>query len=563
MITYQVPFADSGTYNFFARVQVGSGGYNSDSFFYGRGFGMMDDTAAGDWVFINGLASAGFSDSSAFVDGPGTLGTGVWKWVNLTKNTYQGAPGYSFIVTPDSLTRTFQIGSRESGLDIDKIAFGKSDLYFTVHDLDSVLIGSPTMQSTDTGTVYKGPALAAGQPKFLGCAYDPGQEPDFLNYWNQITPENAGKFASVGVSQDTSQWSWSGLDAAYNEAVNNHLVFKDHNLIWGAQQPTWISSLDSAQQEGVLEQWIRMVGQRYPQMNMINVVNEPIHTPPNGTNGNANYIKALGGTGATGWDWVIWAYTKAREYMPANTKLLINEYGLLNSPSTTTSYVQIINLLKARNLIDGIGVQSHRFTIESADTNTIKSCLGQLAATGLPIYISEMDLGNIGDSGTPNDATQLQLYQKYFPILWQYPDVKGVTIWGYIQGLTWNTTTYLVRSDGTARPALLWMANYIENNPLGVKETASNMPSRFELEQNYPNPFNPTTVIAYQLPALSHVTLKVYDVLGREVATLVDGKENAGDYNITFNASRLSSGVYFYQLNTGNENFVKKMLLLK
>ena len=53
--------------------------------------------------------------------------------------------------------------------------------------------------------------------------------------------------------------------------------------------------------------------------------NEPIHTPPNGTNGNANYIQALGGAGATGWDWVIWAYTKAREYMPTNTKLLINE----------------------------------------------------------------------------------------------------------------------------------------------------------------------------------------------------------------------------------------------
>ncbi len=563
MITYQVTFADSGSYNFFARVRVGPGGFNDDSFFYGNGFGQKNDTAASDWIFINGLASAGFSDSSAFVDGPGTLGSGVWKWVNLTKNPYQGVKGDSFVVTLDSLTKTFQIGSREDGLDIDKIAFGKSNLYFTVHDLDSVLAGSSTMQSTDTGTVYKGPALATGQPKFLGCAYDPGQEPDFLNYWNQVTPENAGKFASVGISQDTSQWSWSGLDAAYNEAVNNHLVFKDHNLIWGAQQPTWISSLDSAQQESILEQWIRKVGQRYPKMDMIDVVNEPIHTPPNGTNGNANYIQALGGAGATGWDWVIWAYTKAREYMPTNTKLLINEYGLLNSTSTTATYVQIINLLKARNLIDGIGVQSHRFTIESADTNTIKSCLGQLAATGLPIYISEMDLGNLNDSGTPNDATQLQLYQKYFPILWQYPAVKGVTIWGYVQGLTWNTTTYLVRSDGTARPALLWMANYIANNPLGVEETASKLPSNFQLAQNYPNPFNPTTVIRYQLPAASHITLKVYDVLGREVETLVDGKQNAGYYNVTFNASKLSSGVYIYRLQSENISISKKLVLVK
>ena len=160
-------------------------------------------------------------------------------------------------------------------------------------------------------------------------------------------------------------------------------------------------------------------------------------------------------------------------------------------------------------------------------------------------------------------ATQLQLYQKYFPILWQYPAVKGVTIWGYVQGLTWNTTTYLVRSDGTARPALLWMANYIANNPLGVEETASKLPSNFQLAQNYPNPFNPTTVIRYQLPAAGHITLKVYDVLGREVETLVDGKQNAGYYNVTFNASKLSSGVYIYRLQSENISISKKLVLVK
>lgn len=565
VITLQVPFADSGSYNLFARVRVGPGGFNDDSFFYGHGFGQKNDTAASDWTMVNGLASAGFSDSSAFVDGPGTLGTGVWKWVNVTKNAYQdqGASRDSFVVSLDSLNKTFQIGSREDGLDIDKFAFGKTSLYFTVADLDHGLAGSPTMQSTDTGTVYKGPALAAGQPKFLGCAYDPGQEPDFLNYWNQVTPENAGKFGSVGVAQDTSQWSWSALDAAYNLAETNHLVFKDHNLIWGNQQPAWISSLDSAQQESILEQWIRMVGQRYPKMDMVDVVNEPIHTAPNGSNGTANYIKALGGTGTTGWDWVISAYRLAREYMPATTKLLINEYGILNSPSTTTAYVQIINLLKARNLIDGIGVQGHRFTIENADTNTIKSCLGQLAATGLPIYISEMDLGNPGDTGTPNDATQLQLYQKYFPVLWQYSDVKGITIWGYVQGLTWNTTTYLVRSDGTARPALLWLANYIQNNPLGVKGIASNLPSDFQLQQNYPNPFNPTTNIEYSLPKNGYVTLKVYNILGQEVASLFQGFHKAGTYEVSFDASKLASGVYIYRLQSDNVSISKKLVLVK
>jgi endo-1,4-beta-xylanase len=127
------------------------------------------------------------------------------------------------------------------------------------------------MQSTDTGTVWKGPALAAGQGKFLGNAY--GDIPDniFANYWTQLTPGNAGKWGSVAGSTDTTKWNWNGLNTAYNYAINNHLTFKDHCLIWGQQQPSWISSLDSATQANYIETWIRNVGQRYPLIDMIDV----------------------------------------------------------------------------------------------------------------------------------------------------------------------------------------------------------------------------------------------------------------------------------------------------
>jgi endo-1,4-beta-xylanase len=566
MMTFQVHFADSGSYNFFARIRVGSGGFDDDSFFYGNGFGVKNDTAASDWIFINGLASGGFTDSSAYVDGPGTAGNSVWKWVNLTKNPYQGAKGDSFVVSLDSLTRTFQIGSRENGLDIDKIAFGKSNLYFTVHALDSVLAGASTMQSADTGTKYTGPALAQGSPKFLGSLYTPNQTTDFLNLWTQMTPENAGKWGSVGVSTDTNAWNWSGLDAQYNYAMTNHLIFKDHCLIWGAQQPTWISGLDSATQAMYIETWIRNVGQRYPNTSMIDVVNEPLagHNPPDGSGSpaRANYINALGGTGTTGWDWVINAFTLARKYLP-NTKLLLNDFNIINNNSATIAYLGIINLLKDRGLIDGIGVQGHRFEVESADTNTLKSNLDKLAATGLPIYITEFDLGNLSDSGTPDDVQQLQLYQKVFPILWQHPGVKGITIWGYRQGLVWQTTSYLVRSDGTARPALLWLADYIKNNPLGVEKTGSGIPKRFALEQNYPNPFNPSTSIRYTIPSTSRVTLRIFDVLGREVQTLVNTTQVPADYTVTFSAQKLASGVYFYRLDAGGFTETKKLMLLK
>jgi hypothetical protein len=80
---------------------------------------------------------------------------------------------------------------------------------------------------------------------------------------------------------------------------------------------------------------------------------------------------------------------------------------------------------------------------------------------------------------------------------------------------------------------------------------------------NYPNPFNPTTAISYELSADSHVTLKVYDVLGREVETLVNQNQKVGKYDVTFDGSRLASGVYFYRLVAGNRVMTRKMLLVK
>ncbi len=94
-----------------------------------------------------------------------------------------------------------------------------------------------------------------------------------------------------------------------------------------------------------------------------------------------------------------------------------------------------------------------------------------------------------------------------------------------------------------------------------VKE--NNIVRKFELHQNYPNPFNPSTTIMCQIPEPGSVTLKVYDVLGREVATLINKELNAGRHEITFDASVINSGVYFYQLSTGNYVQVKKMILMK
>ena len=106
-----------------------------------------------------------------------------------------------------------------------------------------------------------------------------------------------------------------------------------------------------------------------------------------------------------------------------------------------------------------------------------------------------------------------------------------------------------------------WRRTYSEI--LVINKISKIVPVKCSLKQNYPNPFNPTTTIRYEIPKNSSVKLVIFDVLGREVETLVDEKQTAGTYEATFNASQYSSGVYFYKLTTDNFSETKKMLLIK
>jgi len=96
-----------------------------------------------------------------------------------------------------------------------------------------------------------------------------------------------------------------------------------------------------------------------------------------------------------------------------------------------------------------------------------------------------------------------------------------------------------------------------------VNSTSATMPHLYSLQQNYPNPFNPVTIIRYALPENNHVTLKLYDVLGREIATLINGDISAGEHQIEWNAGNLPSGIYYYRIQAGNFTETKKLLLTK
>ena len=291
--------------------------------------------------------------------------------------------------------------------------------------------------------------------KFLGNVLDGFVPitPAFTQYWNQVTPGNAGKWGSTEPSRDN--YNWSGMDQTYNFANQNGFLFKGHTLIWGSQQPNWIGSLSQTEQRAEIEEWIRDYFIRYPGTDMIDVVNEPLHAPP------TQYLNALGGSGATGWDWVITAFQLARQYAPSGCKLILNDYGIISSTTAANDLMNIVNILNSRGLIDGIGIQCHAFNMDNVSTSTMTQVLGILDNAGLPIYVSELDMRG-------NDQQQLQRYQEKFPIFWNDPDIAGITIWGYYEGFVWLEGSHLLNSNGTERPALTWLMNFVGgSNPGG------------------------------------------------------------------------------------------------
>jgi len=104
---------------------------------------------------------------------------------------------------------------------------------------------------------------------------------------------------------------------------------------------------------------------------------------------------------------------------------------------------------------------------------------------------------------------------------------------------------------------------FVNEIPTSISQTNSQIPVRFDLQQNYPNPFNPSTTISFSVPARSDVKLRVYDILGKEMITLVNGQKEAGNYSVRFDAAGLPSGAYFYRIEAGAFVSVKRMVLIK
>jgi endo-1,4-beta-xylanase len=234
----------------------------------------------------------------------------------------------------------------------------------------------------------------------------------------------------------------------YKFANEHNIIFKQHNFIWGSQQPSWTNNLTSETGPAAVQNWMKAFCDRYPNTRLIDVVNEP---PPHTT---PKYLNAIGGSGSSGWDWIANAFKWARAACP-NSILILNDYNNVEQAGDVQHTIDIVNAIKKAGApIDAVGCQTHGAS--NMSSSALKSNIDKLASsTGLPVYITEYDL-NISD-----DAKQASVMKDQFTMFWENPNVKGITYWGYIVGSTWVSNSGLIQTSGTKRPAMTWLMEFL------------------------------------------------------------------------------------------------------
>ena len=322
-------------------------------------------------------------------------------------------------------------------------------------------------------TVTAKAQLSTNPDKFLGnitTGWNSDMDTDgfvFSDYWNQVTPENATKWGSVEGDRQ-GKYNWGGADKAAKYAKEHGFPFKFHTLVWGSQYPKWMDNLSTEKQYEAIVEWMDEAKKHYPDLPVIDVVNEAIssHAP-------APYKAALGGDGKTGYDWIIKAFQMAHERWP-DAVLVYNDYNTFQW--NTDQFIDLVRTIRdAGAPVDAYGCQSHDLTGCSA--NTLKASMKKLQdALKMPMYVTEYDIG------TANDNDQLKDYKAQIPLLWEADYCAGVTLWGWIYGKTWTTdgNSGLIKNK-KERPAMEWLREYMQTDaaktakspyPGGVKEAS-------------------------------------------------------------------------------------------
>ena len=336
-------------------------------------------------------------------------------------------------------------------------------------------------------------AMADGGAKFLGNITTGGQiRSDFSQYWNQITPENGCKWGSIhslsNGNSGTSKFAWDNYDkceGAYKWAKEKpgERHFKFHALVWGSQYPNFLCKkknpgITVELTKQYITEWFDAVAAKFPDLEYIDVVNEAIwagdnyHSgygkPAAGAEGRSTddtecggsyIIEALGGdrvvNGKHQYDFITTAFKMARERWP-KAVLIYNDYNTL-SWQMNEGIELIQTIVKNGAPVDAYGQQAH--DCKGMSKSDFESKMTRIHnETGLPLLVSEYDIGEADDTKQKND------YANQIPFMWETPWVAGITIWGYINGSTWAANTGIMEKDGRKRAAMTWLEDYFAKN---------------------------------------------------------------------------------------------------
>ncbi len=317
----------------------------------------------------------------------------------------------------------------------------------TIFRVFSIALAASTFSFASVG-------MADGATKFLGNTTTFGEIPDdFGTYWNQITVENECNWGQVEKERGT--YNWSGCDLGYNWAKTNNAYFTFHTLLWGSQNPQWLYKLNVDETKKAWTDWIDAVKEHYPDLEMIEVVNEAVKS---GNNYHSSFtssklVEALGGDDGD-YKFVVTAFKMARERWP-HAILIYNDYNTILWQ--VKEGIDLIKKIKAQGapvdayqiifapLVQGSGPEAQCFSSERV-LSGIQEIYDKIK---LPLFITEYSVG------TSNDSLQKACYSEHIPLFMESE---------YIAGVALNESNPGLIKDGVERPALTWLKEYFNEH---------------------------------------------------------------------------------------------------
>ena len=330
--------------------------------------------------------------------------------------------------------------------------------------------------------------------------------------------------------------------------------------MWGSQYPNWLNGLDVENTKTAITAWFDAVKKRYPDLEMIDVVNEAIRTGNNSYHSpygkNNNIIPALGGDDGGNYQFVVTAFKMARERWP-DAILIYNDYNTIQW--NVDQGIDLIKKIKAAGApVDGYGLQAHDLMTSGGNGggtggggycmnfDTFKSTMEKIhkQTNNIPIFISEYDVPST------DDAIQQQCVSEQFKYWMEDPHVAGITFWGYVYGQTWldcngkaNGCSGLIK-DGKDRSAMTWLKDYLSKNK-GVNETG--LPTG-DVAPVPPEPQLPFKGEAFAVPG--KIQAEDFDIPGK-------GKNEDGTSNESYGDDSENHGDSDYRKDTGVDLYKK------